>query len=317
MSDLSRRGSDDIEKMVSRRASELRADKTFDPRKEKELNDLYNQYIPPHSLESTTHLVDVAERDAYIDPFPPIGSQKMAGAVIKKSVRVAIGWYIQYIAQQISTFGSGVSQALRSLHHEVEDVKKTVSSSNVSNLFESLDLGTIDQEIWSEILTKLEIPQTGRSVVADAVQTEFIESLGPSVIVVDPRPDICSELGPSIDSRVLDFFSFVKNIEDHSLCSIVLHGRSDFLGASQRVELVNHCARVLKDDGKLIFIVRTSEVACVGEQAKIAYELSGVSFWSDDTWKYLLSRSFDGCEKLDVNKEGLSVFISANSSYSD
>ncbi len=136
---------------VKHRSDELRKSKDFDPRVEQKLNSIYEQYIPPHSNQETAHLVDVAERDAYIDPFPPIGSQKMAGAAIKKGVRVAIGWYIQYIAQQISTFGSGVAQALRALQRDVDELKASRGSSDVDRLIESLQLGTLTSEIYEKV----------------------------------------------------------------------------------------------------------------------------------------------------------------------
>ena len=109
----------DISKRIEQRVAELKASNSYDPRRENELNEIYDRYVPPHSMAQTSHLVDVAERDAYVDPFPPIASNKKAGVILKKGIRVGFGWYAQFLSQQISTFGSGVTRALRSIDSDV------------------------------------------------------------------------------------------------------------------------------------------------------------------------------------------------------
>ncbi|HMS25684.1 MAG TPA: hypothetical protein PKB15_08395 [Acidimicrobiia bacterium] len=300
-----------VDDVVKRRAEELRRSKGFDPRREKELNDLYNQYIPPHSLEETSHLLDVAERDAYIDPFPPIGSQKMAGAAIKKGVRVAIGWYIQYLAQQISTFGSGVAQALRSINKDVQEIKKTIGHADTAVLLEGLDLGTVDAALWSTISSQV-VFADGRIIVSDALDSKILSAIGSQVIVVDPRSRVCSELPASIDSRCKEVFPLIKDQEDQSLAGLVLHGRIDFLSSAGRIELVGECSRVLRDDAPLILVVRTE---ITGDSASIATELSATKLWSERTWIHIISRAFNEYAVIDTGRSGVCVFIAQSKAH--
>ncbi|HMS25610.1 MAG TPA: hypothetical protein PKB15_08010 [Acidimicrobiia bacterium] len=300
-----------VDDTVKRRASELRKSKNFDPRREKELNDLYDQYVPPHSLEETSHLLDVAERDAYIDPFPPIGSQKMAGAVIKKGVRVAIGWYIQYLAQQISTFGSGVAQALRSLNKDVQELKKTAGNADGSQLLRGLDLETIDAALWSMISTKTVFGE-GRIIVSDAIDSALLTAIGSQIIVVDPRSRVCSELPASMDSRCRDIFPLIKEYEDQSLAGLVLHGRIDFLASANKLELIRECSRVLSEDAPLILVVRTE---ITGDSATIAAELSGTDVWSEKTWAHVVSQMFNNHSVIDTGQSGISVFVTKSKTH--
>lgn len=298
--------------LVKRRASELRTDKSFDPRKEKELNDLYNQYVPPHSLEETSHLLDVAERDAYIDPFPPIGSQKLAGGAIKKGVRVAIGWYIQYVAQQISTFGSGVAQALRSIHKDVEELKKSAGKNDLEKLLDPLNLESIDKDLWSTVSSKFDISSCNRVVISDAVDSSFLINSAEKFLVVDSRSRICSELDSSIDSRKSQLLPFLRGIEDQSLDGLILHGRIDFMSTSQKIELIEECARVLRNDSPLIVVARSARHSFSDVDPKIAYEITGAKLWSVDTWTHVIGHSFNNFEELNTEKEGLLVFVAEN-----
>ena len=84
-------GNVDISKKIAEKVKELKSTKGYDPRREIELNEIYDRYVPPHSMTQTSHLVDVAERDAYVDPFPPIASNKKAGVIAKKGIRAGFG----------------------------------------------------------------------------------------------------------------------------------------------------------------------------------------------------------------------------------
>jgi hypothetical protein len=282
---------DSLHDEIARRAHELRSRKDFDPRREKELNDLYEQYVPPHALKETSHLLDVAERDAYIDPFPPIGSQKLAGGAIKKGVRVAIGWYIQYIAQQMSTFGSGVAQSLRAIHHDVEELKNKIGSS-ATDLYSNLDLTTLDGDIWNMISSDLGDAE-GKIVISDAPTADVIDKCA-NILVIDSRAHICNELPASVDSRVQDILSFMKESDDQTIDALVLQGHIDFLSISDRAELIRQASRTLKEKAPLILIVRTQSELDGDE--KIAQELSGIPLWGEPTWKYVLNQSFESCE---------------------
>lgn len=302
----------EIDSIVSSSAARLRKDPKFDPRREKELNEIYNQYIPPHSNQETSHLLDVAERDSYIDPFPPIGSQKMAGAVIKKGIRTAIGWYIQYIAQQISTFGSGVSQALSSLHSDVEDLKKSIGSSDISKLINKLDLGTIDDEMWSNISPHLPAKTKARILISDVVDANLINGVSSSsVVVVDPRSDACDAIDPKIETRCQEILGFTSNLEPQSVAGIVLHGRIDFLIPSQKVELINVCAKIVDENSSVVFAVRT--INELSGDAAIARELTNLRMWSATTWKLAIESSFSTCQQLTTNTNGVTLFIAKNS----
>ena len=48
----------DISKRIEQRVAELKASNSYDPRRENELNEIYDRYVPPHSMAQTSHLVE-------------------------------------------------------------------------------------------------------------------------------------------------------------------------------------------------------------------------------------------------------------------
>jgi hypothetical protein len=297
--------------VVAQHTSDLRKNPRYDPRKEKELDELYRQYIPPHSVEETGHLLDVAERDAYIDPFPPIGSQKMAGAAIKKGVRVAIGWYIQYIAQQISTFGSGVAQALRSLNKDVDSLKAKVEGGSVFEYLNTLNLDVLGQSEITSVITHM--PSEGTVIVSQGFENDFFGKLYESVhsIVIDPRIDAISTLDSRVDTRISEFSDYITSMEDNTADAILVHGRSCVLAPSLRILSIKESARVLSPSSPLILVFPTS----TRDDFTVACELTASELWSEQTWAKVLDVSFEKVEIIQLG-DGISMAVARNSSLS-
>jgi|GEM_PF-7018324 len=297
---MNERQQTDISLLIKQRAEEIRKSPSFNPRKEKELNELYNQYVPPHSTKNTSDLLDIAERDAYIDPFPPLGSQKKGGVVIKKGIRTAIGWYVQYIAQQISTFGSGVSQALRAMNTDIEDLKKYQSDDEVSSLLAKLNLGTVDEKTLNIINNSL-TDNDNKIIISDGLEESLYKQLDHSsnVIVVDNNLESNQFIDANLDVRVTTISSFISNVEDFSIDIIFLNGSFEFLPSTAKISLINHCSRSLNSTGKLVIAVRSKNYDMNSDES-IALDILGQQLWSPETWSHILADKFQHVEvKID------------------
>ena len=303
----------DISKRIEQRVAELKASNSYDPRRENELNEIYDRYVPPHSMAQTSHLVDVAERDAYVDPFPPIASNKKAGVILKKGIRVGFGLYAQFLSQQISTFGSGVTRALRSIDSDVEELKSKVAAKKVPNFIYSLDLNNVDDKIF-ELISKStnQLDSVERTIVSDSLDNSYLADLSKisdHLIVVDERAQACSAVDGEIDSRKQNISEFINKLEDDSIDLIILSGIINFYDLSFRLEVFDSCARVLKTDGQLIFVANTDIINFSSDQ-KCALDVLNTNILSASTNEKILNEYFSDIETgycgevLDLDQNG-------------
>lgn len=299
-----------IAEIVKKRADEIRKSPNYDPRKEKELNDIYNQYVPPHSVKDISNLLDVAERDAYIDPFPPLGSEKKGGVAIKKGIRIAIGWYMQYIAQQVSTFGSGVAQALRAINNDLDEIKRSQSSEQVFALLNDLDLGIANEKVVDVALESL-VEKNIKAVVSDTITSDLSSKFKDidHLLLVGPNVSMQEDLDPAIDLRISDINSYLLKTEASMFGLILLHGSVEFLPSATKISLIENSQKALGEQGVLVIAIR-AEGADSDLNETIASELLGQPRWSPQTWTHALSTKFSNVETKVI--DGIVILISRN-----
>lgn len=285
--------SDDYELMmrhVKDRVEALRSSPGYDPRKEREIDALYNQYIPPYVMQGNDSLIDIAERDAYINGIPPLGSQKKGGIVIKKAIRSAIGWYIQFVTQQISTFGSGVARVLRSMNHDIEELKKAVSSSENDFIY-SLDLVPHSEKILEALIQEF-TEVAGPIVVSDSLDSRTISALSSRVriIVVDPNELTIEKIDSSIDVRKQTLQDFVSSGGSEKFSGAILSGRIQCIQPTVRYSLLKNLSLVCTPGSKISVIISINP----SEEMQLAHEVMGSALWSESSWKKVLEFFCDG-----------------------
>lgn len=280
----------EVEDALEKNLVELKKHPRYDPRKEKELDDLYSEYVPPHSLGDRSHLLDAAERDAYIDSIPPLGSKKMAGIFVKKSIRSAIGWYIQFITQQISTFGSSVAQALRSLNYDVEQLKDKVSSLENSKYTSNLNLDESYSNKLSEYIDENYFSTQGPFLFSDGIDNEILSGFASDneLVVVDTRVNYVSQYSPQIDSRLENIVEYLKGCEDSTISKVFLHGRSVISENSSRISSIEQAKRALKPGGVLTIVAPKD----IDNELEIYFDFNNSSLWSPATYTHILNSNF-------------------------
>lgn len=309
-------GDDSISRKIADRVKEIKSSKSYDPRREQELNEMYRRYIPPHSMTETSHLVDVAERDAYVDPFPPIASNKKAGVFIKKGIRAGFGWYAQFLSQQISTFGSGVTRALRSISNDVEDLKRKAASAKIPDFVYSLNLSNVDKDIFTEIAgTVLSLEDLNRIIVSDSIDNAFLDDLSKNtshLIVVDPRADAYEKLEANVDSRKQEIGEFLSGLEDATVDLLVLNGIIGFFDLNDRLEIFAKASRVLNQSGTLVFVGLTSKTGMSTDE-KVANEVFNSNILSTATYEKIFAQYFTDVKSTTPDKSAHSIFYCKNS----
>lgn len=304
-------GNVDISKKIAEKVKELKSTKGYDPRREIELNEIYDRYVPPHSMTQTSHLVDVAERDAYVDPFPPIASNKKAGVIVKKGIRAGFGWYAQFLSQQISTFGSGVSRALRSINSDVEELKRKVAIKKIPNFIYELDLDNVNNETFEDIVkSTISLNGAEKMIVSDSLDNVFLNVLHKSakqLIVVDERAFACAKVDGEIDSRKQNLVEFLSKLEESSVDSIILSGLVNFYELGQRLEIFELCSKVLTNSGVLVFVAITNDKKISSDQ-KCALEVFDTNILQSTTYEKILSQCFAEIITREIKGTSNSVF---------
>ncbi len=288
---------------VRERAEALRSSPGYDPRKEREIDDLYNQYIPPYATQGNDSLIDIAERDAYINGIPPLGSQKKGGIVIKKTIRSAIGWYMQFVTQQISTFGSGVARALRAMNNDIEELKKNIASTSDNEFLYTLQMVPKSQEL-DTVLSKSF--HDGPVLISDSLSSSTIDALRDNVqvIVVDPNPSTIENLASSVDVRQESLNTFTSALMDARISGAVLSGRIECVDPRIRYTTIENLSSVCIPGSRVGVVISTQP----SEDQLLACEILGTSLWSESAWKKVLE-FFLGDVTSDVVDNGY-VFIS-------
>ncbi len=224
---------------------------------ERELDALFARFSPSGTGDDFTTVLDRAEHDAFIDADPPLGSAKRGGLVVKKGVRVAVGWYLQYVTQQVATFGTMTVRAVRILGERVEKLEAASGSAVMAAEAAKLAPSTLIEPFARSIVARL-TGAPGRVLHADAGEGHLLVALadaGVDAYGVEPR-DIA--LVPPADARLEiradDAVGHLRAITDGTLGGVVLTGLVDRAPVGELVELADLVAAKLAPGGAIAIV---------------------------------------------------------------
>ncbi len=258
---------------------------------ERELDALFARFSPSGTGDDFTTVLDRAEHDAFIDADPPLGSAKRGGLVVKKGVRVAVGWYLQYVTQQVATFGTMTVRAVRILGERVERLEAASGSAAVAAEAAKLAPSTPVAPFTAPIVARL-AGAPGRVLHADAGEGALLVALadaGIDAYGVEPR-DVA--LVPPADARLEiradDAVGHLRAIADGTLGGVVLTGLVDRAPVGELVELADLVAAKLVPGG-VIAIVSAEPRAWGRGRSVVEADLAPGRPLHADTWVGLLA----------------------------
>jgi hypothetical protein len=207
---------------------------------ERELDALFLEHAPMGSragdLEAALQLVD---RHAFIDPVVPVGSQLVAGTLVKRGVRSASLWYVGYVTHQVSQLGAAVSRSLHIVEGHLEEIRRRLPPEVEAPLVEPGEAGAW----WSEVALRALADAKGRVLHAacgDGWLVRELRACGSDAYGVDPREGVTTgaELaGADLrEERVLDH---LRAVSRDGLGGLVLSGVVEGTGPSERRELLH------------------------------------------------------------------------------
>ncbi len=282
----------EIDAEVARR----RASGELPPALERELDELFLEFSPVGTrgsarLRETLALVDGA---AYVDTAVPVASQKAAGAYVKRGIRKATGWYMNYVVHQVTRFAWSVSRMLHVLVDHVELLEQRVDGLRPPDVELSVvPVGSASGEWWDGIVVEALAGVRGRVVHGDCGDGALVEALvgaGVDAYGLDPHDDAAEAAAMrGLDTRGGTLLDHLEVVPDEALAAIVASGSVQWLSPSERDRFIALAASRLAPGG----------ILCLHSASPIGWERTCPPVLADlapgrplhpETWEHLGAR---------------------------
>lgn len=298
-----------------------RAQGNFDARKERELERLFHQYAPLQgrtgALTETLRAVDAS---AHIDPLVPIASNQPAGALIKKTMRKAGLWYIDWIAGQTTRALSTVARSLHLIDDELTSLRERVDSiSPTSTPVVEGASGFGPDAWWADLGISALGSVSGRILVAacgDGSMVRHLVEAGHDAYGLDPRHGkiMAAEIA-GLDLRDEQILTHLGSVAEGRLGGILLVGVTEAMLPAQRQHLVERLGAVLEDSAAVV-VHSVHPDALRDDSLDPELDLAGGRPLRPTTWVALLTaQGFDaaahvapsGSDYIVVGQRGLAI----------
>ncbi len=250
-----------VEQVMAEIAEEVRlrrASGDLPPKLERELDELFLAHSPVAGrggdLSEALRMVDAA---TFIDPVVPVGSEKAAGAFVKKGMRSMLLWYVGWVTHQMSQSASAVSRALHIVDQRLKELERQVEVQRVP------DAGVVEfprlhdpSAWWVEPAVTAVAKAPGRVLHAacgDGWLVRRIAASGGDAYGVDPRVHLveAAELG-AVDLRGEGLAEHLRAVAAAGLGALVLSGIVDGMSGGERAQLLASVATRLAPGGTLV-----------------------------------------------------------------
>jgi hypothetical protein len=285
--------------VAQRRASgELPADL------EAELDAEFANYAPSAVTgDSLSGVLSQADKAVTIDVDAPTAGKFPAGQV-KKGVRKLTFWYMQYLANQVSSFGSATVRALRMLDRRVSIVEQSTpgASRAVASALEAMDPVPVPAPTAEVIADQLRGAK-GRVLHAECGEGDLVRHLaqaGFDVYGVEPRRRLLAPaLREGLEIRPDGATDHLTSIAPGALSALVLSGL-DTKPTGAQVHLADLAARAIESGGCLVVLGSQPEAWSAAVPVVIADLAPGRPLHAE-TWASVLEgKGFDVTSVVDV-----------------
>lgn len=297
---------------------------------ERELDLLFEELVPGRVDERDFDAVlDRAERAALIDILAPIDERRPGYAQVKRAVRKALLWYMEYIVQQLSTFAGATTRAVRILGERVERLEEAWGPTPQEGTALTLPPVALGQH-WVEWVVERLKGVDGRVLHVEAGDGALLRALvaaGLDAYGVEPHePTVRALVDDGLEVRCESALDHLGKVGEGALVALALSGCVDRLPVESRVHLVTAAASAVAPGGLLVVIGRTPAAWLLGRLG-IEGDLASARPFHAETWVALLTAA--GCRDAEVSPhaayepagelpatlQGLAAVVSAPDSY--
>lgn len=282
---------DEIREEVARR----RAAGEFPPSLERELDVTFDRFVPPGAVSSDfAEAVRAADRAAYMNVAVPTGSQKPGVGELKRVLRKAMAWYLNYLAQQMTAFATASVRATRALGERVAGVEEQLAEWRPeADDPKDRPPVAVDLSAWETTVLEALGSRRGRVLHAECGEGALVRVLmasGLDAYGVEPRgPLVDAAAAAGVEAWPDDPLEHLAAMADGFLDGLVLSGCVDRLPLGRQRRLLELAATKLAPGASLV-VVAASPEAWAAEFPPLEVDLAPGRPLHATTWAHLLER---------------------------
>lgn len=288
----------DLERVLQEIKDEVarrRAAGDFPPSFERELDLTFDRYVPAGTVGADfAEAIRAADRAAYVNVAVPTESQKPGVGEVKRVLRKAMAWYLNYLAQQTTAFATASVRAMRALGERLATVEDELAQWR-PQVDDSRDRPVVapDLTAWTApVLARLE-DRRGRVLHAECGDGSLARALvaaGLDAYGVEPRgPLVDTAAASGLEAWPDDPLEHLTAMADGFLDGLVLSGCVDRLPLGQQRRLLELAAAKLRSGSPLIIIAAVPE-AWARTVPPLEIDLAPGRPLHGSTWAHLLER---------------------------
>lgn len=272
-----------------------RAAGDFPPSLERELDLVFDRFVPVGPLDGDFgEAIKAADRAAYINVAVPTASQKPGVGEVKRVLRKAMAWYLEYLAQQVTAFSTSSVRALRSLAERTTRLEEQLAQWRPAE-----DDGrdrppdAPDLAVWQELVVGHLKGTVGRVLHVECGSGALVRAMrdaGVDAYGVDPRgPLVDAAVAAGLEAWADDPLAHLGAVADGGLGGLVLSGCVDRLPLGRQRLLVEQAAVKLAPGGRLVLLAVNPEQWMSAVPA-LEVDLAPGRPLHATTWAHLLGR---------------------------
>ena len=292
-------------------AAEVRARRAageYPPAFERELDALFARFAPAEVTENLADALERSEDAAGIDPEIPVASNNPAFGLVKRVMARLLGWYHQFVAQQVTGLGVAVNNVLRSLVEKVTDLESLTGDLERARLEVARIEPERDDELWRADVVDALAEVQGRVAVLEAGDCALLSAIcerGVDAYGVDPRVDsVDAARRRGVDVRLDDVTGHLQAVAPGDLAGVVLRACVERLAAGELLQLLDLATRALRAGGRCIVVSATPQ-AWGSSRSRVEADLARGRPLHPETWVRLLeAQGYDGVDVRTLGDEG-------------
>jgi hypothetical protein len=237
-----------------------RAAGVYPPGFERDLDALFDRFAPVPVTDNLENALERSEDAASIDPEIPVASNNPAFGAVKRVMAKLLGWYHQFVVQQVMGLGVAINNVLRTLVDKVTRLETLVGDERIRQELDRLEPDA-DDSLWQAVAVDAVRGVRGRVAFADAGDGELLAEVcaaGVDAYGIEPRAELVDAgRARGLDVRTNDVVTHLQSVASGDLAGLMLRGCVERMTRPALLELLDRAAGALATGGRLVVMSRT------------------------------------------------------------
>lgn len=278
----------------------LRRSGAYPPSFEHRLDRLFARVAPTGAADrEADDALAQLERASHVDIEVPLGSRMPGVGLVKRALRLLMGWYLNYLVQQVNRLAASTVRALRLLHERVGRLEDQDRSRHPPALPAAQRRAEVDLTGWAGLVRARMAGAAGPVLHADCGEGRLLAGLvadGLDAYGTDPRAELLDEAElAGLEVRWEEAVDHLRGVRDATLGGLVLSGCTDRLEVGGKRQLAALAMAKLAPGAPLVLLGTTPSAWAAprpgagGAEAAVEADLAPGRPLHPGTWRHLLA----------------------------